>query len=434
MQFHIDYNVIDLKNIHSKRLWMLILFIWAGLATPLVKFYSPEYPFVLVINLLLCFYFYFKYQNNANGSFAINYNNPLLLFALGSVCWYFMICMKYGSIQKTDFTLFYSAFIGYISFKVFPSFVEFLKIFEDVLVKLCLLSLFVWISVTLFPFMSNVYDSLAIYKVTGGLDNSSFILFGYGHQMAGIFHRNLGFAWEAGRFASFIVIGLFFNLCNHNMKITVRKNLNFWILFLTLISTFSTTGIVAFAAIVICFFYNKSVYSKTFMVIIGALVIPSIVALPFIGEKIITSSDYNQEMSNMLYSFTVEGRTSITPQRITGLYLEIQNFINDPLLGYNINEKSYVMNYLFRGYDVWLSDGFLQIFSKYGIFVGLFFYYNLFNTSKFISTLYKVKGQLFFFLIFILISFSYDFWGTGLTFYIVFYTFFQKDINKSVIF
>lgn len=415
-------NIImsDKTTSWAKSFWMLILFLWAGLATPLVKFYSPEFPYVVFVNLVICAYYYIKYGKSKN--------NSLSIFIAGYGLWYALICMKYGSVQKTDFTLLYSALIGFISFKVFPSIKEFIFYFERVLVKLCLLSLFVWLSVTILPFMGKIFDSLALYR-TYGVVSSNFILVGYGHQMAGVFHRNLGFAWEAGRFASFIVLGVFFNLHIHKLDIKFKTNKNFWILLLTLITTFSTTGYASFGGVILFYFFNKSTSSKVLLIIIGVLALPTIVALPFIGDKIAENMDYNQEMSNMMYAFTEWGTPSITPQRITGFYLEWLNFINDPLLGYNINEKSYVMSNIFKGFDVWLSDGVLQIFSKYGLFVGLYFYYNLIKTSTFLSNLYTMKGTMFFALVFVLISISYDFWGTGLTFYMVFNTFFVKN-NK----
>ena len=48
----------------DKLFFMLVFFLWAGMATPLVKFYSSEFPFILVINLLFLFYFYIKYKSN----------------------------------------------------------------------------------------------------------------------------------------------------------------------------------------------------------------------------------------------------------------------------------------------------------------------------------------------------------------------------------
>ena len=92
-----------------------------------------------------------------------------------------------------------------------------------------------------------------------------------------------------------------------------------------------------------------------------------------------------------------------------------------------------MMKNLFKGFDVWLSEGILQIFSKYGLIIGLYFYYNLFRTSSYVSKVYQMKGKYFLALVFILMSFSYDFWGTGLFFYITFYKFFnsKKGYNNE---
>lgn len=405
----------------DKKFFMLILLLWAGLATPLVKFYSPEFPYILGLNLLVLFVFYNKYK--------VVKTNSLLILVSVYAGWYGLICLKYGGIQSVDFTLVYSALIAYVSYKVFPNIKDFFVCYEKVLVGLAVLSLIVWGSASLMPFMANLYDRFAIYRVQG-LENSSYVLVGYGHQMAGVLHRNLGFAWEAGRFASFLVLGIFFNLLNHNLKISLKSNRNFWILSAALVSTFSTTGFASLGGVILFYFFNKSNYSKLVLAIVGIITLPTIVALPFIGEKFTDNMDYNQEISNMLYSFQYDGTGSITPQRITGFYLEALNFIHDPLLGYNVNEKSYVMMHIFKGFDVWLSDGILQIFSKYGIILGICFYVMLFKSSAYMSDIYKTKGKYFFALVFILISCSYDFWGTGLTFYMVFYTYFNKSNKK----
>ena len=208
----------------DKLLFMLVFFLWAGMATPLVKFYSSEFPFILVINLLFLFYFYIKYKSNKI--------KKLFHFWGILILWYALICLKYSGIQKTDFTLFCSALIAFVGIGIFPKIREFFLYYEKMLIFLCLLSLIVWGSVSIFPAMTKVYDALAIYK-TDGLVNSSFILVGYGHQMAGVFHRNLGFAWEAGRFASFIAFGIFINLHNHNLDINFIKNRSLWILIIT---------------------------------------------------------------------------------------------------------------------------------------------------------------------------------------------------------
>lgn len=410
----IQYN----KNYSLKFFYMLILLIWAGLATPLVKFYSPDYPLLFVFNVLILVFYYIKFNYN------INIKSLVLILSL-YVTWYLAICIKYNGIQSTDLTLVYSTIIAFVSYKVF-NFKEFCYYYEKVLVFLSILSLIVWSSAILMPtFVPHLLDKIAIYHAKG-INSDNFIIVGLGDQMIAGIRRNLGFAWEAGRFSAFIVIGLFINLNNHDMDVNFKRNKNLYILLVTLASTLSTTGFGAFGGVVLYYLYNKSDSTKLVLIIGILVVLPSFLALPFIGDKILTYMDYQQEVSNMMYTFDNYGETSITPQRITGLYLEWQNFIHDFWFGYNINENSYTINYIFGGYTVWLSDGILQIFSKYGIFMGLFFYINLFKASSFSSNIYRKKGKILFALVFLLVSISYDFWGTGLMLSIIFYPFFEK--------
>lgn len=413
----------NMKYSLSKDIYMLLLFLWAGGATPLVKFYSSDYPWIFLINITILGCYLCRYSK------IINFKSffcPLVIFLI----WYGLICVKYSSFQPTDFYLVYSLLIAFVGWQVFPRIKEFLLYFEHVLTFLSVLSLIVWGSATILPFIGHIYDSMAIYHTTG-VESSNFIIVGYGHQnvigFSGLY-RNLGFAWEAGRFSSILVIGLFFNLLNHNFLIK-SKNRNFWIMLIALASTFSTTGFSAFAVVIFLYMYNKSTSAKLYIIPLILLLLPTLVALPMIGDKILNNLDYEREIGQMYYAFDNMGYGMITPQRFTGLYLDWLNFMNDPLLGYNINENSYMMKVLFKGYNVWLSDGVIQIFSKYGIFLGVLFYAYLCKTSKKLARIYKYKGLYLFAICFILLSISYDFWGTGLFFYVVFYSISRSEIK-----
>lgn len=409
-----------------KDFFMLLLFLWAGGATPIVKFYSSELPWIFFINIIILGVYFCKYSKKSIRIKSLML--PLLIFAI----WYILICLKYDGVQPTDLYLVYSAIIAFVGWQIFPSLQEFILYFERILVKLSILSLIVWGSATILPFMGALYDKFAIYH-TSGIESSNYIIVSYGHQavtgLSGMY-RNLGFAWEAGRFSSILVIGLFFNLLIHGFKI---QNRDFWILLVALISTFSTTGIGAFAVVIFFYMYNKSVAAKFYIIPLVILLIPTLVALPMVGDKILNNMDYERELGQMYYAFDNMGYTMITPQRFTGLYLDWLNFIHDPFLGYNINENSYMMMFLFNGYNVWLSDGLIQIISKYGIIIGSIFYIYLFKTSRFLTACYKCKGRYLFAFCFMLLNISYDFWGTGLFFYIVFYPLGGMIRNKETL-
>lgn len=405
-----------MKTDYLKWLYMLVLFLWAGLASPFVKFYSSDYPYIFIFNILFLTFYYFRYKHH------INIKPFLIIFSI-YLLWYAATCVKKEGLQPTDFTLVYSTLIAFVSFNVF-NLKEFFHYYERVLVFLCVLSLIVWGSAAIKPsIFQPLWRSLAIYHAVG-LENWSMLIVGFGEQYTAGILRNLGFAWEAGRYASFIVVGAYINMTIHNFELSPRKNPRFYIIFLTLLSTLSTTGLMAFFTVILYYAVNKSIYSKAIIVFLIVIATPTLISLSFLGEKIISNMDYATEISNMEWTFEHDAEASVTPQRITGFYLDLQNFIHDPWLGYNINENSYAAKEIFGGMDVWLSDGTIQILSKYGLFLGMFFYYNLIRVAHYIDIIYKKKRYYLFALLFIVISIGYDFWGTGLMLSIVLYPLF----------
>ena len=66
-------------------------------------------------------------------------------------------------------------------------------------------------------------------------------------------YRNCGFTWEPGGFACFLILAIIINLASNKFKI---RNKSLMILILSLITTFSTTGYMAFAFIMIWYLFN----------------------------------------------------------------------------------------------------------------------------------------------------------------------------------
>ena len=102
--------------------------------------------------------------------------------------------------------------------------------------------------------------------------------------------------------------------------------------------------------------------------------------------------DYEQEIRDMQWMFD-RGWSQLLRKRITGAYLELQNFLNDFWLGYNVNENAFSMSALFDGREVWLANGVIQIFSMYGVFMGLFFYGLLIKSSALIIKVFNKKKE-----------------------------------------
>lgn len=395
----------------SKYFYMLLMFLWCAYTVPFLKPFDSDFLFTSVIYIIIYFIYFYKYCFTRS-------KYPLNLLLAIMVGWYLAQCIKHNQITSIDFRLIYSIILCHVSFYLYKG-KEFFLYFEKVLVHLTILSLIVWgLGMIATGPMQSFVRNISVWD-NGNTTYGNMIVVALGNQWTNGILRNIGFTWEAGRFSAFLVIGLFNNLLIHNFKIKNNKPL--LILTIGLITTFSTTGFGAAICVLLLYIYNKSTKYKIVLITICILLSPTILALDFIGDKLRDTMNVQQEIHDMEYSFYVYNTSQITPQRFTGLYLDLQNWLHDFWLGYNLNQDSYAEKIMFNGYSVWLSNGIIQIFSKYGLFIGLFFYWQLFKSSIKLSQDFNYKGTLIFALTFILINISYDFWSSAITLHYVLY-------------
>lgn len=408
------------KNNHCKYFFTFMMILWSAKTTDLLKI-DPNNTIMTSIYLLIIGFYYYRFCRKGN-------LKPLYIILGIFTIWYIAICTKYGSIQKVYWGILINTVIAYIAFNLFKG-REFFIYTEKVLVHMCTLSLIVWGGYTIMPsLIGGIMDSISVANNDATMRANIFIV-GIGNQLIeGLtIKRNIGFTWEAGRFSCFLVFAMFLNLSLHNISLSWKSNRSLYILIAGLISTFSTTGFIASFSLVLYYIYNKSATHRLIIIVLGCLLIPTIWGMSFMGGKLVSLIDYEQEIHDMQWLFD-RGRETITPQRITGAYLELQNFLHDFWLGYNINENAYATSTLFNGKDVWLSNGIIQIFSMYGIFIGLFFYVLLIKSSILITKKFNKKGTLLFALMFFLISISYEFWTCSVFLYCIYYTLFNYYI------
>lgn len=420
-------NSIDYKGKRNtnpyKYFYMLMMFLWTAKTTPLLSIYSSEVKYASIIHLSILALYWSKFCLRGN-------LKPLKLIFSIFFIWYFLICIKFNGVQSIYTGIIYNSIIAYIAYNLFKG-NDFFNYFEKILTHLCLLSLIVWGSSIILPnIVPTLMKSISIYENNATLHSNIFVV-GLSDQMDYVnIRRNLGFTWEAGRFSCYIVLGIFLYITTHHFSLkNITQQRPLIIYLITLVSTLSTTGFGALFWVILYYIYNKNVNSKLFLSILLIILFPIIWSMPFISEKITNSMDVTQEISNMTYSFD-HGREVITPQRITGLYLEFLNLYNDFWLGYGVNENSYIHRDIFQNYTVWLSNGCLQIFSMYGFFVGVFFYFLLFKSSQLLTIKFKRKGIYFFALTFIVISISYDFWANSICLFIIYQYLFEKNQIK----
>ena len=148
----------------------------------------------------------------------------------------------------------------------------------------CSISLVVWLLANIMgaPFVSFM-RSISVIQPSSPTETYSFLFGLCSHIQMGI-RRNLGFTWEPGRFACWILLGMYFNLVRNKFNI---KNKSFIILFLSLLTTLSTTGYSLLVVLILFVLMNKkSKLSKVIIVLCVVLVFPTVWGLSIMSDKI----------------------------------------------------------------------------------------------------------------------------------------------------
>lgn len=394
------------KNVarSAQMFFMFMMFMWVSGVSDYTSFNIVRNPVLMPVFLVILLYYLIEYCRLSI--------KPLLVFVSVFVIWTILSYIKYLKYFEFYFPPLYSILIAFIAFNIYNK-DDFLRSFESILVKLCALSLIVWLLANLFDSsFVNFMHSISVIKGQPPTETYSFIV-GLGSQFEMGLRRNIGFTWEPGVFSCWVLLGIYLNMIMYNFKVfNIRRNPNLYILIATLLSTLSTTGYVAFAVIILFVLINKkSIITKTSIIVFFSLIIPSILGLSFMMDKIIMLMDVDSGFSAIKYNYSVNNMDVVAPQRFTGLYCSFQNFIHDPLLGYNQDSVSWISKTLFGGaVIVTPSEGIIAPFARYGAFVGIFLYYWLIRSSYYMSRVYNYKGRWMFVMFFMAISFSYDFW------------------------
>jgi hypothetical protein len=160
--------------------------------------------------------------------------------------------------------------------------------------------------------------------------------------------RNPSIFWEGGVFQIFLNLALIMNISNVKKLITF-KNV---ILFLALLSTFSTTGYFIF--VLILFGYLKDVRKQRGAKI--AFLIPIMVTVFFI----VTSDVVVNKITFQSSSFTT---------RIADDLCDVQTFLGHPLWGCGVGNIDY-KSFPFAGVG---SSGLTSKFAEFGLFLALFY-------------------------------------------------------------
>lgn len=409
-----DFN--SKGSIYAKIFYMFMMFMWVASVSDYTSFNFGKNPILMPIFIVILAYYYIRLCHKSY--------KPLVAILLINVVWNIASHLKYGGFLGVNFPPFYSIIIAHVAFNIY-TWREFLHLFEKMLVMFCCISIVVWLCANLIgqPFVL-LMRAISVIKPSPPTETYSF-LFGLGSQIEMGIRRNLGFTWEPGRFACWILLGMYFNLVRNKFNI---RNKHFCILFFSLLTTLSTTGYSLLVVLILFVLMNKkSKLSKVIIVLCVVLVFPTVWGLSIMSDKIEGLMDLDAGLGSIEYHSVKDGMAIVCPQRFTGIYVSFMNFVNDIFLGFNQLSNSYVSAVLYKhSVIVAPSEGIIGILAKYGIFYGAFFYYWLIKSSSYLSSSLGYKGKLMFFLLFMGISFSYEFWENCILMYFYLCAFYHK--------
>lgn len=346
--------------------------------------------------------------------YRVNFSNKKLFYVLGIVVlWTIAQWFIHPTFFRLSPFIILEIFTAYIIIKLYKS--DFTTRFENITYILCIIALIGWVlQLIASPIMVFLADKVGIYADK----DSSRSLIIYTVNLTGSL-RNCGFSWEPGRMACMICVALLFYLLRTKCKF---RNKRFWVMTICLLTTMSTTGYCTVVVVIMSVYMSLRKSNKgmvPFFIVIAA----AIINLPFVGDKIESLSEGASEHGIQRISAALnyeannnngDDRGFYVPQRFEGLML---NSINLQHTNFFIGDgRDFTQFYINRvkKWRVKTSEGIIEPAVQYGLVIVLLMYYLLYLTSKNISISYSDKNKWLFFITFVMINISYNFWETPL--------------------
>ena len=277
-----------------------------------------------------------------------------------------------------------------------------------------------------FNYLYNILikiQSILQIPVTIGIKQANIIIFTLNRNIP----RNCGFAWEPGAFSEFLILALIVYLARNNFNM---KSIRFWVLMLALISTFSTTGYLAFIVIFIWIIFNRKFNEKIILVPLFLIISIYILTLPFITTKIVELARNPQYYLEKNISSHIYGQSQ-SLGRFQGFIMNIKDFLNHPLIGFGghgeltLSGRLNINVFSINGLGIWLSR-----YGSIGFILLIYLYMKSFNLM---SNIYNFKKPIILLVVLFVIGF-----GFGLLESSLFFTFMLSGfllyptVNKNI--
>ncbi|MDP4267476.1 MAG: hypothetical protein Q8880_08590 [Bacteroidota bacterium] len=330
-------------------------------------------------------------------------NKKFIVFSFFYFIFSFFIAIKlhdYKGVLK-EFFSFYLGFIllSYVILKVTGK--KFFQYYEDIIYKLALISLPLYILQLLIPhtfFTINKFlQSTFKFLDTGGAQYSNSFIFTFRdpHWM-----RNCGFMWEPGAFGAVLALAAIFNLIFNKF----RANFKLLIIIIAMLTTISTTAYINLV-ILFSFWVINTAKVKNIIIFLSFISIIGIIGFQteFGYKKVLLQLDSIEKDMMHVGNSIINNSDSegLTLDRFASLVYDFQFIQDNYIIGIGLNDEE-LNNYG----SFTRTNGLSDYIVKFGL-VGLFFLIiNMNKSFRLISEHNKVKGSAIFIILIISISFS----------------------------
>jgi len=276
-----------------------------------------------------------------------------------------------SSVFNNDFSLGHLVLILiYIYSMIFISYInidEFIKIFQNVVFVLALISLIVYLlSVSMYSFV-NILP-----KITNKAGNQFYSLFIMNIPDIYALYRNFGLFREPGVYQMYLNVSLIFMLFYKNIEAKIYK---ISIIILTILSTFSTTGYIVMLSLLLTFFIltNNKKKFKYFLGLISTIIL-----------FIIFAKLFNYNIIELVFLTKNISATSISEtERYLSVFVNLYIGFNNLLYGAGISHTVELFQYFTKNIyyfeTIHNTNHILIKFANFGIIyliISLVGYYN----------------------------------------------------------
>lgn len=305
--------ILSLKD----KVIMLLLILFS--ANP---YFGEHSQYLIIIYIFVLFLLFPKIFN-------INFNNELIVLLIILYFISFLLLHKFLfdlDNTKTILKIFIYFIASYFSVKSLKY--KFIDAYVYIVYILALISLVFFVFSYILPSMSYLFNfANTVFPLTN-VTNPTLIIYTFDNAFySGLspLLRNAGFAWEAGGYATFLNIALFFYIFKNNLTFKqIFMDKVSLILIISIITTFSTAGyITLFFILSVYSFMYKSKIKYLFIILLGLTLLISFSNFAFLGDKITNQYEVAYKSRN----------------RFGAAILDWEDIKKSPLVGWSRKEK-----------------------------------------------------------------------------------------------